>query len=191
MVEKRLKRVGRFLLQKYFGFEKWHISLLENRPYAIEVIDFLNNRSNKGVVAEIGCGLGDIVRNLNFKNKVGLDIEEAVLNATRFLSHLNNKGGDLKLRCFDFTKDNLAEKCDAIVMVNWIHNIDPGLLRKRVTELFGNNLKNDGVLIFDVIENEKYRFNHNVEYLTQDVTGEVNLMGPYQYGRTIVILKKN
>lgn len=56
------------LLYKIFNFDEWHVSVIGERPYAMEVVKYINRflRENTEYkrgrkVVEIGCGLGDIV----------------------------------------------------------------------------------------------------------------------------------
>src|SRR5882672_11472339 len=84
----RCERLLRYVLYLYFRFSRWHIISLRERPYARAIIDYLNSRppEQRGKALEIGCGLGDIIRRVDFENRVGLDADNSVLRAARFLS---------------------------------------------------------------------------------------------------------
>src|SRR6185295_5234755 len=86
-------RVFRLLLYFYFRFDKWHINTLYERKYANDIVRYLNARPamKRNSIAEIGCGLGDLLRNLKFLNRTGYDIDLNALRAARFLSRISLK----------------------------------------------------------------------------------------------------
>lgn len=181
----------RKILQKIYGFDQWHIGPLQIREYALDIIDNLNNRREKQSIVEVGCGLGDIIRNVNFKSKLCLDSDEKVLSANRFLSYFQNVGGERIEFCkFDLLCDRLNGIFDVIVMVNWIHNVQPMVLKEKMQKLFQHNLKVGGVLVFDVVNNPSYQFNHNANDLLDGLGEHIEVLGPYQYGRSIIFAHK-
>ena len=62
-----LKKIIRMILMLFFKFEWWHTSPIDNRKYAMDIVSKLNDRSSRGSLIEIGCGLGDILANAKFK----------------------------------------------------------------------------------------------------------------------------
>ena len=187
-----IEKYFRILLWKVFKFEKWHISLLSQREYAQDIIKFANSKNINSIV-EIGVGLGDIIRNIKASYKLCLDLNKAVLKANKFLSFFNNKGSKkIEFKEFDIFKNNLDSKFDMIIMVNWIHNIEANLLNKRFQKFISSNL-NRGYLVFDVLENKDYKYNHNPEELLKDIDNiKVNVSEKvYEYGRRLVYVKKN
>ena len=115
-----------------FGFDSWHLSRLSERPYALAIIAFLNSRpeAKRQSVVEIGCGLGDILRHLHFRRRLGLDRDPRVLAAARILA-IAHRVSDLRLEQFDAPHATLSGTFDAIVMVNWIHQIEPERLQSQ------------------------------------------------------------
>ncbi len=186
-----LSKGVRRLLRAVFGFNEWHIATYAGRPYAKSVVDELNALQQRDRVVEIGCGLGDILRRLRFEHKLGLDQDTRVLNAASFLARISNPGsGNTLFQRAAFPDQQLVGKFDAIVLVNWIHHLAPEELREGLNRLFKDNLNSRGVLVFDVVANESYRFNHDWQYLTSELDCRTRLIGPFEYGRNIVFVQK-
>lgn len=182
----------RKLLRRMFGFDEWHISPYSGRAYAGFVVDQLNALPLRNSVLEIGCGLGDILRRLRFNQKRGLDQDPCVLNAASFITQFSNPGGGQVI--FEpaiFPNGPLVGNFDAIVLVNWIHHLAPAVLKDGLKQLFSANLNPHGVLIFDVVANESYRFNHDWRYLTSELDCQTRLFGPFEYGRYLVFVEKS
>ncbi|HEY5588582.1 MAG TPA: class I SAM-dependent methyltransferase [Candidatus Paceibacterota bacterium] len=180
----------RKVLKKIFNYNNWHISPLLSRKYAQELILFLNKLENNKNYLEIGCGLGDIIRNVNFKKRLGLDYEKEVLRAARFLSLLSFQP-NIIYRNFTFPIDQIEGKFDVIVLVNWIHNIEPEILKSKLSDYFQINLNRNGMIIIDTIQNNEYKYNHKVNFLAENLLCEINRIGKYENQREIwEIIKK-
>jgi len=175
----------------FFNFNRWHVNSYSHRPYTEVVVSLLNNREIKSSAVEIGCGLGDILRRLHFGCRVGLDNEQEVLNAAIFISRFHNiLGRKIEFRKFDVLNDELVGRFDAILMVNWIHNIEPLELKRIVERMFSENLNMNGVLVFDVLSNKGYKYNHSFEDITENLLSQVTVLGPFDFGRSIVFVNK-
>lgn len=180
---------SRKLLLWVFHFDNWHISPLSSRRYAQDLILFLNKIENNESYLEIGCGLGDIIRNINFKKRLGLDYENEVLRAARLLSFLSFQR-NISYKKFTFPIDPIESKFDVIVLVNWIHNIEPEILKSKLTDYFQNNLVTNGMIIIDTVQNDGYRYNHKVDFLTENIQCEINRLGIYENNRENWAIKK-
>jgi hypothetical protein len=178
-----------------FRFDPWHVASLQKKEYALSIIDFLNTEKdlNRKKVVEIGSGLGDIIRNLEFEYKLALDIEANALKANRFLSLFVNRGrGLFKTNTFSFPDSKLEGKFDVIILVNWIHNISPSCLQAEISDYFNFHLNPSGIIVFDIVDDPSYQFNHTVENLTSKLSGKSSrVLGPFTYGRKIIFLKKD
>ena len=183
-------RVQRRFLRAKFGFEKWHISSLDQRQYALDVISHANSRSVRRRCVEIGCGLGDIIRNVRYEQRFGFDLDEKVLNAPRFLSRLN-KQENLTYGVFRFPEDELQGHFDLIIMVNWIHHIETSTLSKKLNDYFNNNLSTGGEIIIDTVQDPAYEFNHDVNILINELNCSLIKIGSYPRQRDIWAIKKS
>jgi SAM-dependent methyltransferase len=187
----RLRISPNGLLQRIFGFNAWHINAYSSKPYAQAIVTHLNKRTTKGSVLEIGCGLGDILRRLEFKKKMGFDREQEVLNAAVFVSKIHNVGGgSVEYTCFDLLQNDIDGVFDVVIMVNWIHEIPTDILAAIFKNIFANNLSTYGELIFDVLDNPDYKYNHSALALTSELVANTSLVGQYDYNRNIYSASK-
>ena len=76
-------------LKRKYGFGEWHITPYELRPYACEIIKFVTKLCadlRLSSICEVGCGLGDIIRNIKLTGrKVGLDISSTAIVSAKHL----------------------------------------------------------------------------------------------------------
>lgn len=180
----------RLYLKFIFQFQKWHLSPYSKKKYCHLITAELNKKEKRENVLDLGCGLGDILIRLNYKRKLGIDIDQNVIRAANFLNYFRFlQFGKSKYLCEDIFKLSLAESYDAIIIVNWIHNIDPNEL-KILFQILYKNISDSGFLVFDIIDNKDYKFNHNIEFLISDFNSSYYVHGPFEYGRHVVFLKK-
>jgi SAM-dependent methyltransferase len=174
------------LLKSIFGFDQWHVIPLAERPYAIDIIRYLNEAGGvrKGSVAEIGCGLGDIIRHLRFARRLALDNDAKVLRALDFLKAATFNPG-IRTRVFNFPSDSLEGKYDAILMVNWIHHIPPEVLKRFVGEYFHEHLNVGGAILVDTVQAANYKHHHSIEALTDGLACDVRKIGSYEPQREV------
>jgi SAM-dependent methyltransferase len=184
----RFERFLRYWLHLLFRFDRWHISSLRERPYARDIIDYLNGLTHEQRTSalEIGCGLGDIIRHIDFEDRFGLDTDNNVLRAARFLSRFNCV--KISFMKFEFPDRNLFGRYDAIIMVNWIHNIRPDVLKQKIEDYGLNNLSKTGRIIIDTVQDRQYKYNHDVAALTADLECHVIKLGLYKRGREVHVI---
>src|SRR5690349_10922162 len=130
-------RMWRRVLRLAYGFDKWHISSIDQRKYAQDIILHCNKKANRNSFAEIGCGLGDILLNVKFTKKKGLDSDPKVLKAASFLAIL--RGQKIQFEVFNFPESPFTGKYDVVTMVNWIHHINPAVLKNKIEDYLNNN----------------------------------------------------
>ena len=178
------------LVQKIFMYEPWHNAPYSTRPYAVAVVNYLNCKKVKDEILEIGCGTGDILRRVEYKKKLAYDFDANALRGLKFFEKIKNVGGTIKTCKFDIKYEELAGKFDAILMINWIHNIEPTLLEKKISDFFLKNLKDNGEIIIDTVGQESYKYNHDINSLTQGLNCKVIKLGEYEFRREIYSIKK-
>lgn len=174
--------IPKYTLWVIFKFDFWHVTLARARKYPSDIADYLNSQRLNSL-CEIGCGLGDISMKVKANKKLGIDISHAVISAARVYSILKMK--KLTFQVLDPFSENLEGNFDAIIIVNWIHNIAPKQLKKLLENLCNKNLRKDGRLILDIVDNKEYRNNHDIKYLTSDIDCEIEEVSNYQMGRRI------
>lgn len=71
------------LIQKY-KFDSWHLSPYQWREYVQKTARYINIHG-AGVVVDIGCGLGGLLRHTKAPVRIGIDLHEEVINAAKEL----------------------------------------------------------------------------------------------------------
>jgi SAM-dependent methyltransferase len=182
-------KIIRMLLRTAFRFEQWHTFTLTEREYAKDIIVYCNQKNVKNVFAEIGCGLGDIIKHAKYRERYGYDVDANVLKAAIFLDRFTLKK-KIRFSVFNFPVSTLPGSYDVIVMVNWIHLIEPAILKSKISEYFNNSLKEEGFIIIDTVQDQEYKFNHDIQYLSVELGARVSKLGDYERQREIWVLKK-
>ena len=184
-----ISKIYRRFLKLIFGFDKWHISPLKERPYAIDIIRYCNKLSTRSFFAEIGCGLGDITRNVLFENRTGYDMDEKVLKAARFLPVIGSRKS-ITYKVFHFPETLLSGSLNVLTMVNWIHHVEPETLKTKLSEYFNKNLLTKGEIIIDTVQDPTYKYNHDIKFLSKDLNCSIHCLGKYARKREVWAIKK-
>lgn len=184
-----ITRMWRRILRVAYQFDKWHVSSLDQRRYAQDIIVYCNKKEQRKSFLEIGCGLGDILLNVDFDFKRGLDIDQKVLNAALFVARL--KGQKVQFDLFDFPASPLTGQYDVITMVNWIHHVEPPILKAKLSEYFNTNLTQNGEILIDTVKDPAYKYNHDVNFLIIDLNCSLYRLGEYPRQREVWAVKKH
>ncbi|MEO8582508.1 MAG: hypothetical protein ABI415_01860 [Flavitalea sp.] len=183
-------KLYRKAIQLLLGLEKWHNYPLTERPYAQEIIKYCNTLPNRNSYAEIGCGVGDIVRSVDFKNRIGFDNNKNVLRAAKFFPVHYKKGSSISYQLFHFPDTILKGTFNVLALVNWIHHIESLVLQKKIEEYFNNNVISGGEIIVDTVKDPSYKYNHSIQILTNGLNCSVHKIGSYDRGREVWSIKK-
>ena len=178
----RVTNFPRWLLVSVFDIGPFHISTLKSKPYCVDIIRHLNKRDKKESALDIGCGLGDVLRNLNYTHRYGLDRSEGFLSALEFIQKFSLlKERKLILSTFNFEDDEISGSYDVIVICNWIHKFQPDYLRQKFEKMYKFNLNHEGEIIFDIIERATpfHPYAHSVENLNSLIHAQVTEIGRY------------
>ena len=119
--------------------------------------------SNPEIVIEIGCGLGDILKQLaNIKLRVGCDIDERVIKAAKIKNVHNNIifYSDLKR----ISPSTFKHKTVTLVCVNWLHELSSEELTKFFDEVC-RVVEPNTIIVDSIIENNNHRTRHNFGFL--------------------------
>ncbi len=150
-----LRKILIYLLQKIYKLNDWQLSLLDERPYALEVVRECSKLYNTwgGVcIVEIGCGIGEIIGHIHAPNSLryGYDINWANIKAGRIMN---------RNVCFRFGtfEDVDIGKIDCLIMVNFTFVIEPQKLAHDMKKLLSRNEVK--IIIIDT-----YRNNEGTEY---------------------------
>jgi hypothetical protein len=152
-------------LRLLFGFDRWHASAPYScRPYKQLVVE-LANALQPSIAMEVGCGLGDIISRVNAVDRFGIDADLKVIRAARFL----HRGRGFWIHDDGIPIQRIVPQertIDCLIMVNWIHNLDP----KRLSELLLPLLPRTRYLILDAIDADgpnSYRYKHDFGVLSE------------------------
>jgi len=171
----------RMLLYYILKFDKWHTLAPVKKPWVKATIKFLDQKEDKGSCVDIACGLGDIIRQVKFDRRLGLDMYNDVLKGARFLSLITIKRR-IVFKQFKFPVDSLNEKYDAILLVSLCHVIEPDILKSTITDYYLNNLNNNGCIIIEIVhhfDRKIYPINHDVNFLTESINCKLELIAEY------------
>jgi SAM-dependent methyltransferase len=183
------QKIFRRVLKGIFRFDHWHTSVLDERPYAVDIINYCNSRNSKDSILEIGCGLADILRRVDYKTKLGFDIDKKVLKGAAFLSTFSRKP-KIKYQVFHFPETRLEALVDVIIMVNWIFFIEEDTLRKNIEKYFRENVKPGGAVIIDTLKDPHYPNHHNIYVLTANLQCKIHKIGNYARQREVWSIEK-
>lgn len=184
-----VRRLERRLLQRVYGFDRWHVGHA-GEPYAADIVRHLDRgaEADRQAVVEIGCGLGDIISRLHFRRRLGLDRDPRVLAAARLLS-VFRRGPRCDFEVFEFPEAQLSGEYNAIVMVNWIHEIEPSTLRQAVHRYFEQHLRHGGCLVLDTVRDPAYTYNHDVRSLAPP-GALIDRLGRYARHRDVWVVRR-
>lgn len=143
-------------LQRRYCFDRWHITPIEWRPYALELVKQINygiGNDKIDTVVEIGCGLGEILSKLNCRNRIGLDAEQNVIRAAEKLyKHIDFRHGSFP--------DIKSRKIDVLIAVNFLHNIPLDELQRIFREILDTNK-----IRYIALDKVPLKHNHDLESL--------------------------
>lgn len=155
---KRLYKV----LQKIFKFDKWHISSIKERDYAMYLVKYINDNLYDLVyskkIIEVGCGLGDIISSVKIKNteKIGYDLSAKVIRIAKII-HPN-----CKFNVGSFNEIN-NEKIAVLIAVNFLHGFDEHTIEEWFNYVIQNN--DIDMIVVDKVQTPPYEYSHDYEVL--------------------------
>ena len=142
------------VLQWRFGFAPWHSeSPLSSRPYRRGLASLVNDLSPSCVV-EVGCGLAAILALVKSQERVGYDVDPAVIRAARFL---HGRSIDFRVGGFEAVTE---PEMDVLIAVNWTHDFDPGQLETWLMPL----LPRTRYLMLDSIDAGEPGYSHHHDF---------------------------
>ena len=155
---KRLYKV----LQKIFKFDKWHISSIKERDYAMYLVKYINDNLYDLVyskkIIEVGCGLGDIISSVKIKNteKIGYDLSAKVIRIAKII-HPN-----CKFNVGSFNEIN-NEKIAVLIAVNFLLCFDEHTIEVWFNYVIQNN--DIDMIVVDKVQTPPYEYSHDYEVL--------------------------
>lgn len=142
-----------WVICKVRKLDMWHVYPLQLRPYALWIVDYVNNAEEILSVAEVGCGLGEIIGNLSAPRRDGYDLDENVICAAQRIH---------KKCAPNFHKGSFSDirnkEYDCLIAVNFTHGIDT----TECSELFNQFTLSNRVkyIIVDEVKYDGYEHYH-------------------------------
>ena len=154
------KRLLFALLRVIFGFNRWHASaVINSRPYKLQTVAIVNELKPESVV-EIGCGLGEILKRIEAKNKIGIDSDPGVLKAARLIDRTGSKY--IESDFFNVKKVHIPfESTDILLMINWSHELLWEKLKNTIIKL-QEELKIKTLVIDIIVDSDVWEEDYSV-----------------------------
>jgi trans-aconitate methyltransferase len=183
-----VKHVHYVYMKKKFGFEQWHVSPKEWRENAIDIIEYLNHNLPKtGTIVEIGCGLGEIIRNISIQNPhiklYGFDYKNEVITAAKLLDKC--KRVNFQVGSFE---DIDAMHIDYLIAIGFMHSIETSLLKEKLKALTTKNVVQN--IIVDTFQSKQYTYNHNFDEIMPENYKLIFKSKPYFGDKHTLIYKQ-
>jgi hypothetical protein len=77
---------------------------------------------------------------------------------------------------------------NAIIMVNWIHQVDPKILGQAVRAYAAQHLRPGGGLVLDTVDDPAYEHNHDIHELAPP-GATIEHVGEYARGRHVWVVR--
>lgn len=157
----------REFLQKMIGFDEWHLSSLNKRPYALSTINRINEmiqngEVSPGIVLEVGCGLGDIISSIQWRDRLGYDIDKKAILAAKIL----HPGTPFKVGSFHEIRE---KKISILIALNFMHQINEKDCCHYLEKLlYYNEVEH---IVVDAVQSPPYRYAHDWEALFEKLGG--------------------
>ncbi len=181
-IRRKLQEFPFWLLKIFFGFDNWHVYASSRPKYVKVVWDIANSLKPRNKVVEIGCGLGNLLEGLKYESKIGIDIDQRVIRAARFIHSI--RGSEIIFKNSDFEERYRAKDANLVVMVNWIHSIPAEELRKKINVIINNILSENGYLLCEGVS--VYKYYHSKSFFEE--FGEIKISHLVD-GREIHLIK--
>ena len=90
---------------------------------------------------------------------------------------------------------------DVIILVNWVHNLEPSRFQNILETMYNDNLATGGEIVIDLISDVSvlHAYAHNLELLSQNIRPKIVQIGTYtdhnkligHMSRSVVSIQKN
>ena len=165
-IAEMVSRPLRFVLVKLYKTSGWHVATVFNKNYSQDVVNYINGSlGDVNSIAEIGCGACDILRLIKCDKKYGYDNDAGVLSMASLLNKLY--GQNIFLIKYDFSDDTYKKinwEYDVLVMVNWTHEVESSVLKRRL-QYISESMPCGSVILIDTVHCDDYKYNHDINFL--------------------------
>ncbi|MFC4590300.1 class I SAM-dependent methyltransferase [Sphaerisporangium corydalis] len=125
-----------FPLMMVFGGTRWHLRGYHTTNYKKVAVAMAGTvAAPAGVVAEVGCGLGDILTRVEARHRLGFDIDRGVIAWARFLRRFGRSRAEFAVGSFDALARSEHEAIDLLIMTGWFHYMPDDWIRDQMRSL--------------------------------------------------------
>lgn len=123
-------------LRLFFRFDRWHATApYPCRDYKRRVVALAASQ-RPGIVADLGCGLGEVVSRVPAQARYGFDPDSEAIRAAKLLFGSKASFARAALADADIVRAAVAEpKIDLLIMTNWTHGMEVAELRRQLRAL--------------------------------------------------------
>ncbi|MBQ2934649.1 MAG: class I SAM-dependent methyltransferase [Lachnospiraceae bacterium] len=178
-----LKRLYYKSLRKKYQFDPWHDSPYELRKYAQATAEYIN-RHGADTVVDIGCGLGEVLRNISAPQRIGLDecgicIEVAKkLDKTKRIQYVQGSFNDLKVQ----------DTIDYVITLGFMHGSREDIWKSAYHRCASEN--DAKAFIVDVLPESDSTYCLDFSLILPENYVLKEKMGPFLSGRWLYVYEK-
>jgi len=178
----RLKYLWHLILFSIFKFDSWHISSIESREYCIDVVRYINRKiTAMDCIVEIGCGLGETIKQINSNNSIGYDLSSEVISAAKTYHFFSKKL--FKVGSFDSVK---GQDIKYLIALNFLHDFERDEVASWLHKIIDSN--SISYIVLDEIADPEYQNNHDFQNILPKEFLLVDRIGQeYRYNRTVKV----
>ena len=163
-----IQRINYSLLRLVFHFERWHAkSPYSCHQYKKKCVEVVKEVVSPLSVIEIGCGLGEILCRIPAPSRIGIDVDHRVINAANYIAR-NQSNIQFYTGTFAQVEEVATGKLDLLIMINFVHLIEPDELKLILERLF---FKVDirWLLVDEIIEKDNHRIKHRFSKILPEI----------------------
>lgn len=178
-----IKRMYYKILRKKYQFDSWHESPYEFRKYAQATAEYINEQGAH-TVADIGCGLGEVIRNVSAPKRIGLDECKICIEVAKKL----DKSKKIEYVVGSFNQLNVAEPIDYVVTLGFMHGSKEDTWKSAYHKCASeNNIK---AFIVDVLPEGESSYQLDFGLILPENYILKDKLGPFLSGRWIHVYEK-
>ena len=171
------------ILQKKYHFSNWHLTPYELREY-VQIVAAYVNKQNAGCVVDLGCGLGELIRHIKAKKRIGIDIQDETIGAAK---HLHGHT-DIEFRKGTFEELGTGQDIDYLITLGFMHGSPHEVWQPLYTKACKeNNIK---YVIVDSTKTTEESYFLDFSKILPSEYKKCKQFGPLLGGRYVYIYKK-
>ncbi|MER7503236.1 class I SAM-dependent methyltransferase [Nonomuraea pusilla] len=129
-------KVIQYPLYLVYGAERWHLRKYHTTNYKKMAVAFSRDvPGTLDVVADVGCGLGEVVNRVRAGRKLGLDVDPRVIAWAKFLQRFNRSDVDFRAGSLDTLARADVPAVDLLITLGWFHYMTDEWIDEQMRDL--------------------------------------------------------